>query len=102
MCFLDKLRLPFSPQPGSSRLGVAVHCNRCGEVVPTQIDLHNDLSVQYGRGSKHHFWRKGLMGSGQSRCFQQIIVEHTFDADRRVIERRADDGSTVDQEDEGE
>jgi hypothetical protein len=42
------------------------------------------------------------MGSGQSRCFQQIIVQHTFDADRRVIERRADGGSTVDQEDEGE
>jgi hypothetical protein len=96
MRFLDKLRAHFSPQRGSSRLDVAVRCNRCGEVVRTQIDLHNDLSVQYGQGSTRHYWRKGLAGSGQNRCFQQIIVEYSFDADRRVIERRAEGGSFVD------
>lgn len=98
MRFLDKLRALFSPQPGSSRLDVAVRCNRCGEVVRTQIDLHSDLSVRHGQGSTHCYWRKGLVGSGQNRCFRQIIVEYTFDADRRVIERRAEGGSFVDQE----
>jgi len=98
MRFLDKLRALFSPQSGSSRLDVAVRCNRCGEVVRTQVDLHNDLSVQYGQGGTYYYWRKGLVGSGQNRCFQQTIVEYTLDADRRVIERRADGGSFVDQE----
>ncbi|HUT20278.1 MAG TPA: hypothetical protein VM366_14070 [Anaerolineae bacterium] len=60
MRFLDKLRALFSPQSGSSRLDVAVRCNRCGEVVRTQVDLHNDLSVQYGQGGTYYYWRRDL------------------------------------------
>jgi len=75
MRFLDKLRALFPPQPGSSRLDVAVRCNRCGEVARTQIDLHSNLSVRYGQGSTHYYWRKGLVGSAQNTCSQQIIVE---------------------------
>lgn len=99
MRFLDKLRPLFPPQPSSSRLDVAVRCNRCGEVIHTQIDTRNDLSAQYGQGGPHYFCRKVLVGSGESRCFQQIAVEYTFDADRKMIGRRIAGGSFVDQED---
>jgi hypothetical protein len=100
MRFLDKLRPLFSPQPGSTRLGVAVRCNRCGEVIHAQIDTHNDLSTQYGQDGPRYFCRKVLMGSGRNRCFQQIVVEYTSDADRSVIDRRIEGGSFLDQEDE--
>jgi len=102
MRFMDKLKLLFSPQPSSSRFDVAVRCSRCGEVIHAQIDTRNDLSVQYGQDDPRYFCRKVLIGSGEDRCFQQIIVEYTFDADRNVIDRRIEGGSFVDQGQEDE
>jgi hypothetical protein len=101
MRFLDKLRTLVSPQTRSIRLDVTVRCGRCGEVVRTQINLHHDLSVRYGEGTRY-YWRKGLVGSGGNRCFQRITVEYDFDADRTVIGRRVDGGSFVDQQGQGE
>jgi hypothetical protein len=98
MRFLDKLKPLFSPQPSSFRLDVAVRCSRCGEVIRAQIDTRNDVSVQYGQDDPQYFCRKVLMGSGERRCFQQITVEYTFDADRTVIDRRIEGGAFVDQE----
>lgn len=100
MRFLEKLRPLFSPQPSSSRLDVAVRCSRCGEVIHAQIDTRNDLSAQYGQDGPRYSCRKVLMGSGENRCFQQVVVDYTFDADRNVIDRRIEGGSFVDQEDE--
>lgn len=101
MRFLDKLRALVSPQTRSTRLDVAVRCSRCGEIVRTQIDLYHDLSVRDGEGTRY-YWRKALVGSGENRCFQRMIVEYELDAGRTVIERRAEGGSFVDQQGQGE
>lgn len=74
----------------------AVRCDRCGEVIHGQINLNNDLSVQYQGDDRFYFCRKGLVGSGETRCFQQVIVEYTFDATRQVIDRRIEGGRFVD------
>jgi hypothetical protein len=98
MRFLDKLRALISPQPRTARLQVAVRCSRCGEVVRTQIDLHHDLSVDYGEAGTRYYCRKELVGSGANRCFQRIAVVYVFGADRNVIDRQVDGGSFVDQQ----
>ena len=79
----------------SSMLDFDVRCDRCGEVIHGQINLSNDLSVQYQGDDQFYFCRKGLVGGRETRCFQQVTVEYTFDARRQVIERRAEGGRFV-------
>lgn len=69
-------------------LQIAVLCERCGEEISTRIDLNNDLSVEYGEGSAQDTFicRKTMMGS--KRCFNRVEIELTFDAHRRLIERK--------------
>ena len=91
MSFLKKLSSLFgaSAQGGGDRFHTfAVQCNRCGEVIQAQIDLSNELSIDYGEdGSvKAYFCRKVLIG--KQRCFQQIEVTLTFDANRQLIDRQ--------------
>jgi hypothetical protein len=82
-------------QRASSMLDFDVRCDRCGELIHGQINLSNDLSVQYEGDDQFYFCRKGLVGGGDTRCFQQVIVEYTFDARRQVIERRVEGGRFV-------
>jgi len=82
----------------SPMLDFYVRCDSCGEVIHGQINLNNDLSVQYDGDTQYYFCRKGLVGSGETRCFQQVIVEYTFDAGRAVIERRVEGGRFVEPE----
>ena len=77
---------------------IAVRCNRCKELIQGQINLHNDLSVQYDGDTTMYFCRKGLVGTGENRCFQQVTVEYVFDANRNVVERRIEGGQFVDEE----
>ena len=100
MGFLRKLKQLFSGSGGSSapQLEVVVQCNRCKEIIRGQINLHNDLSVQYDGDTTTYYCRKGLMGSGDNRCFQQVTVTYTFDANRNVIDRQVEGGRFVDQE----
>ena len=100
MGFLDKLKRFFSGSTGSSspQLEVVVQCNRCKEIIHGQINLHNDLSVEYDGDTAHYYCRKGLMGAGDNRCFQQVVVAYTFDANRNVIDRQAEGGRFVDEE----
>jgi hypothetical protein len=79
----------------ASLLDYYVRCDRCGEVIHGQINLSNDLSVQYEGDDQFYFCRKGLVGGGETRCFQQVIVEYTFDARRQVIDRRVEGGRFV-------
>jgi hypothetical protein len=102
MRFLDRLRRFFSPQPNLPRLDVLVRCNRCGEIIRTQIDLRNDLSVRYEGASTGYYYRKGLVGSGRNRCFQRIVVEYAFDAEKNAIDRSVEGGSFVLQEGQGQ
>lgn len=98
MGFLRKLKNLFAPTSGAPLIELVVRCNRCKEVIHGQINLHNDLSVQYDRDTTTYFCRKALMGTGENRCFQQVVVEYTFDANRNVIERQIQGGQFVDQE----
>ncbi len=79
---------------------VRVRCDRCGEILETRINLHNDLSARYDdRGRvQGYFVRKVLHGSGRTRCFVAVEVELEFNARREVVARRARGGSFVDDE----
>ena len=102
MGLLDKLKTLFSggKSGGSQRTGSIldfyVRCDRCGEIIHGQINLANDLSVRYEGDDTFYFCRKGLIGGGETRCFQQVTVEYTFDARRTVIERRVEGGRFAD------
>lgn len=96
MGFFKNLSKLFNPgsQPESFTLWVPVKCNRCGEIIRTRINLRNDLSVNYD-GDTTYFCRKVVIG--EQNCFQQIEVELTFDADRKVIERKIKGGVFVEE-----
>ena len=78
-------------------LDVAVRCNRCKGIIRGQINLHNDLSLDYDGDGTHYFCRKGLVGTGENHCFQQVDIEYTFDANRNVIDRKVEGGQFVDE-----
>ena len=98
MSFLKKLRASLgSGAPASSRelYFVTVRCRRCGETLSTAVNLSNDLSQDYERDV--FFVRKLISGSGANRCFQQIEVQLTFDANKRLLEREISGGIFVDE-----
>ena len=74
---------------------VYVRCNRCGEALPTRINLNNDLSINYGEGEADttYFCRKVMIGSGL--CFQRVEVELTFDRNRKLLEREITGGEFI-------
>jgi hypothetical protein len=91
MGFFKKL-LGGGPAPiKSSFYEFSVACNRCGEVIEGKVNLNNDLSMEDdGTG---YYVRKVVMGSGH--CFQSIEVELHFDADRKLIEKKAEGGKFI-------
>lgn len=84
-------------QSGGHLYSLAVQCNRCGEVIQTQINLSNDLSAEYDEDGNvtSYFCRKLLMG--KQRCFQPIEVMLTFDAKRKLIDRKITNGKFVEE-----
>jgi hypothetical protein len=76
-----------------------VRCSRCGEKIPVRIDLSRELTPQYGEGEGAYYVRKGVIGSGENRCFQRIDVYLTFDAQKRLVARDISGGEFVDNED---
>ncbi len=104
MSFLKKLRAGFAggaPASGGRELyPITVRCRRCGEVLTGAINLSNDLSQDYERDV--FFVRKLLSGSGANRCFQQIEVQLTFDANKRLLDREISGGSFVDEAESNE
>ncbi len=78
-------------------LPVRVRSTRCGEILETRIDLHNDLSARYddrGRVTGYYV-RKLIQGSGLNRCFSTVEVELYFDARRNLVDRRIRGGEFV-------
>jgi hypothetical protein len=97
MSFLRRLRASLSSgAPTSSRelYPVTVRCRRCGEVLSVAVNLSNDLSQDYERDVL--FVRKLISGSGANRCFQQIEVQLTFDANKNLLAREIAGGVFVD------
>ncbi len=98
MSFLKKLSagLRGTPSAGSRELyPVTVRCRRCGETLSIAINLSNDLSQDYERDV--FYVRKLISGSGANRCFQQIEVQLTFDAQKRLLEREISGGIFIDE-----
>ena len=76
---------------------VTVRCDRCGEIIRARIDLHNDLSINYGdKGKVTYFSRKVL--TGEKRCFQRVEIEMTFNKKRSLVNRQISGGQFVDKE----
>lgn len=75
-----------------------VRCNRCSEIIRARVDLHNDLSLEYGDDRKNHIYycRKVLIG--QNRCFQQIEVHLKFNDNRKLIYREINGGEFTSEE----
>jgi len=100
MSLLKKLGAFFSAPTGDSRsLWLYVKCDKCREILKGRVDLHNDLSVQYGGsgGGNSYFCRKVFVGS--NRCYRPIEVELTFDKNRRLINEEIKGGEFVSEED---
>lgn len=99
MSFLRKLRASLGGHAPASNRGelypVTVRCRRCGEVLTIAINLANDLSQDYERDV--YFVRKLISGSGANRCFEQIEVQLTFDANKRLLAREISGGIFVDE-----
>jgi hypothetical protein len=83
--------------PSGTFYPIRVKCNRCGEIIEGQINMNNDLSIEYNHMGESigYTCRKVLMGSG--RCFQQIEVELTFNANRGLKEKEISGGRFVDE-----
>ena len=94
---LDKIASLFSGGSGGEK-GVyrtTVRCSRCGEEIPVRVELQRELTPQYGQGEGAYYVRKGVVGSGENRCFQTIDVRLTFDAQKHLISREISGGTFV-------
>jgi|GEM_PF-277165 len=76
-----------------------VCCSRCGEEIPVRIDLSRELTPSYGEEEGSYYVRKGVVGSGETRCFQTIELHLTFDAQRRILSREISGGAFVEGDD---
>ena len=96
MNLLKKLASLFS---GPSATGdfhpIIVQCNRCGEIIEAQVNLKNDLSLEYDEQGeiRHYHCRKVLVG--KQRCFQTIEVTLTFGPQRQLLDRQITGGKFV-------
>ena len=101
MGFLKKLSGLFSG--GGSEDDGSVHreyvrCSRCHETLIARVDLRNELTPTYDEGEGAYYVRKGLVGSGKTRCYQTIEVEVYFDAQRNLVSRYATGGTFISRE----
>jgi hypothetical protein len=93
MGFLKKLFSGESAKPEKRYYTFNVKCNRCGEVIEGRVDLDNELSLNdEGDG---YLVRKGLIGSGENRCFQQVEVTLKFSSTKAVIDQEIQGGTFV-------
>lgn len=81
-------------------LWIVVRCNRCGEMIRSRVNLHNDLSIEYDEsGTASYYCRKTLIGEpgGERLCFQRVEVELRFDGSRRLVGREISGGTFVEE-----
>ena len=102
MSFFKRITHLFSgSRPGDQyAYWITVKCNRCGEIIRSRVDLRNDLSLDYGTEESQpvYFCRKTLMGdSAETRCFQRVEVELSFDKERHLLDRQISGGQFVDE-----
>jgi hypothetical protein len=103
MGFLKKQSALFSGA-GSSDDSPYTHreylrCSRCGEKLVARVDVRNDLTPTYDEGEGAYYVRKGVVGSGETRCYQTLEVELYFDAQRNLVSRYVTGGEFISRED---
>jgi hypothetical protein len=69
---------------------VYVRCLRCGEVIKTRIDLHNDLSPRDEGG---YIVNKTLIGN--QLCFERVETTLTFDENRQLVDQTISRGNFI-------
>jgi hypothetical protein len=93
MSFLKNLFSGTPAKPEKHYYTINVKCNRCGEIIEGRVDLDNDLSLNdAGDG---YLVRKGLIGSGDTLCFQQIEVKIQFSSTREMTDQQIHGGEFV-------
>jgi hypothetical protein len=95
MSFLKKLANLFG---GSSEENIHreyIRCARCKEKLAVRVNLNSELTPQYEEGEGAYYVRKGVSGSGETRCFQMIEVELYFDQDKRLVSRHISGGEFI-------
>jgi hypothetical protein len=100
MGFLDRVASALFGTKGGRRdvHQEVVRCSHCGERIPVQVDLRYELTPQYGEGEGAYFVRKGVIGSGETRCFRTIEVTLNFDAQKRLVSREIAGGTFITRE----
>jgi hypothetical protein len=85
MGFLDGLRkaLGSSSSSGGDSYWIHARCSRCGEPLLGRVDLRNEPSL----ADDGETWmvRKGLIGSGDARCYQVVEITLTFEAAKQHV-----------------
>jgi hypothetical protein len=71
-----------------------VRCARCGESIRVRVDKRSELTPHYGEGAGYYV-RKGVLGTGKSRCFQMIEVELEFTSELELADRRISGGEFI-------
>lgn len=98
MGFLKLLSSLFTPSPQRpSRfvLPLRVQCQRCGEILTGEVNLANDLSVEYtdSGGVATYVCRKVIIGT--QRCFQPVEVALTFSPQRKRLTQEVTGGTLL-------
>lgn len=72
-----------------------VRCSRCGEKIRVRVDLRSELTPEFESSEGAYYVRKGVSGTGETRCFQMMEVELHFDAQRRAVSRHVSGGEFI-------
>jgi hypothetical protein len=95
MGFMKKLAELFGGKGEENIHREYVRCTRCKEKLVVRVNLLSELTPQYGEGEGAYYVRKGVLGSGETRCFQTIEVELYFDYDKCLVSRYITGGEFI-------
>jgi hypothetical protein len=84
-----------SPTPHSGTLPVYVRCERCGEGLKVEINLQNDLSVEYGSSSSKDRYHVHKTIIGSNLCFQRIELDLDFNSKKQIIAEEIEGGVRI-------
>lgn len=98
MGFLKKLSQLFAGDSERNIHREYVRCSRCGEKIAVRVNLSGELTPQLDESEGAYYVRKGVLGSGKTRCFQMIEVELYFNQDKRPVSRYISGGEFITKE----
>ena len=98
MSFLQKLSQLFVGDSESNIHREYVQCSRCKEKIAVRVNLSNELTPQLDESEGAYYVRKGVLGSGETRCFQMIEVELYFNQDKQPVSRYITGGEFITKE----